>query len=177
MPERASGRAGIRRWLVCDSLKPRACGAILDVPVEVFLFQIGDAFEVHVVGDVVELDASRDRIRFAATDELVVALAVAVGHGIDGGDDLGCEARVGKILGRSVGVFDDVVEHADDPLFVGPTGEHDADGMEHVGLAILAFLAPVGGDGERDGVLDMRVHRRMVSGGRCAGLPAVVAER
>ena len=122
--------------------------------VDVFGEDLAEAFEIHVVLEVGEFDAFGDGIGFGAADEIFIGFAFAFGDAIEGGENFFAVAGLAEVIGGDGGVFDDVVEDADDAIEFALEAEHDAEGMEDVGLTVFVFLSFVRFDGEGDGVFE-----------------------
>ena len=123
-------------------------------PRVVFLCGLRNPREVHVVGVVGELHASRDPVRRRPQRCLLTGLARTLGERLNGGDHLERQARIDQICQRDGGVFDDVVQHPRHPFMRIVQAEQDAQRVQDVGLTSLVELTRVGVCGDGDGAFE-----------------------
>ncbi len=103
----------------------------------VFLGELGETAEVHVVLEVGKLDSDGNWVGCGAGDEILVRLAIPFCVAVERFENVGRKAALLQLFSSPGSVFEDVVQDGDDHLVLGAQAHHDAERVEDVGLAFF----------------------------------------
>jgi hypothetical protein len=135
--------------------EPLACRLVLRAqPLLLLRRERSQAVGVEIVLQVGELHSACKGVLRDALDERAVALALALGKGLNRTHDRLVEGALAKLVKRHPRVLHDVVEESDDAFTLGTEPERYAKWVEDVRLASFVALPPVPIRREDDRVLD-----------------------